>query len=192
MKSFPLNFLSIALLSTFALAASVQAMTKPEYKAQEEKIESEGKMSKAACSKLAGQPKSMCLVEAKGTTKLAKAELEAAYKHNAATRYKAHQAKADTAYDVARELCNEKTANEKDVCVKEAKAAQTAALADAKVQQKTSDANMKATEKKVDANASAVDDKNTANYKVAYEKCDSLAGAPKTTCQDQAKKTYGK
>ncbi len=126
------------------------------------------------------------------SNKPAKADLEASYKPSVSTRYKAHVAKADAAYDLAREHCNEKTANEKDVCVKEAKAVQTAALADAKVQQKTTEANIKATEKKIDANVTAMDDKNTANYKVAYEKCDSFAGAPKTTCQEQAKKTYGK
>ena len=192
MQSFPRNFLAIALLSSFALGASAQAMTKPEYKAQQEKIESSAKMSKDACGKLAGQLKNVCLVEAKGTSKVAMADLEASYKPSVTTRYKAHVAKADAAYDLAREHCNEKTANEKDVCVKEAKAAQTAALADAKLQQKTTEANITATEKKVDANMTAMDDKNTANYKVAYEKCDSFAGAPKTTCQEQAKKTYGK
>ena len=192
MKSFSRNLSAIALLSSFALGASAQAMTKPEYKAQEEKIESNGKAAKDACDKLAGQLKSVCVVDAKGATKVAKADLEAMYKPSVSTRYKAHVAKADAAYDLAREHCNEKTANEKDVCVKEAKATQTAALADAKVQQKTTEANIKATEKKIDANVTAMDDKNTANYKVAYEKCDSFAGAPKTTCQEQAKKTYGK
>ena len=192
MKTFSRNLLASALLSSFVLGVSAQAMTKPEYKAQEERIESDGKASKDACNKLAGQLKSVCVVDAKGTTKVAKADLEASYKPNVSTRYKAHEAKADAAYDLAREHCNEKTSNDKDVCVKEAKAVQTAALADAKVQQKTTEANSKATEKKVDANANAVGDKNTANYKVAYEKCDSFSGAPKTTCQDQAKKTYGK
>ena len=192
MKSFPYNILAVALLSSLALGASAQAMTKPEYKAQEEKIESNGKMSKDACDKLAGQPKSACVVEAKGATKVAKADLEASYKPSVSTRYKVNVAKAEAAYDLAREHCNEKTKNDKDVCVKEAKAAKTAALADAKVQQKTTEANIKATETKVDAKMDAMDDKNTANYKVAYEKCDSFAGAAKTNCQDQAKKTYGK
>lgn len=97
MKTLTYKILATALLSGFALGASAQGMAKPEYKAQEEKIESNGKMSKDACDQLAGHLKSVCVVEAKGAEKVAKADLEASYKPGVSNRYKAHVVKADAA-----------------------------------------------------------------------------------------------
>jgi hypothetical protein len=192
MKSLTYKLLALALISAFSAGAFAQTMSKADFKVQEEKIESDAKAAKAACASFSGQAKSVCVVDAKGRASVAKAELEANYKPTVDTRYTARVAIADAAYDLAREHCNEKTSNAKDVCVKEAKAAHVAGKADAKVQLKTTEANTTANEKKTDAKNTAADDKNTALYKVANEKCDSFAGAAKTTCHDQAKMTYGK
>jgi hypothetical protein len=186
------TLIALAALATFTVSASAQGMSKAEHATQKAKIETEFKAAKDACKPLAGQANSACLTKAKGVEKTAKAELEMQFKPNEKTRYNDSIAKAEVAYDNAREACNEKTDNAKDVCVKEAKAAETAAKADAKVQRTATKANAKATESKSSAKESAADDKNTAQYKVAMEKCDGFSGDAKTTCQDQAKKTYVK
>lgn len=189
-------------LSCCALA-SAQAMTKEENKATEEKIEAEYKAADKACNTFSGNAKDICVLEAKGKEKVAKAQLNAAYKPSA----KAHRAvldtKAEAAYAVAKERCDDLAGNPKDVCLKEAKAAEVSAKADAKLQLQTTDASMtaqkttaqaqgKAQEKIADARNDAATDKIDAQYKVEKEKCDALAGAAKDNCQAQAKARFGK
>ena len=43
-----------------------------------------------------------------------------------------------------------------------------------------------------EARKDAAVDKRDADYKVAVEKCDALAGDPKTSCMNAAKAKYGK
>ena len=103
------------------------------------------------------------------------------YSGKPADANKIEVAKADSAYAVAKEMCDEKGGNAKDVCVAEAKAAHTKAMADAKVAEKVGDARQ-----------DAADDKSTADYKVAVQKCDSLAGDAKAACITAAKTRYNK
>ena len=192
MKTLNRTLLTLAVLATFTAGAISETMSKSEFQNQKMKIEANFKAEKEACKPLAGAAHSTCLVKAKGVEKTAKAELEVSYKPGAKSNYTASMAKAEVAYDIALEACDEKTANAKDVCVKEAKAAQIAAKADAKVQLKSVEANATAAEIKSDARSVASEDKNNALYVVAKEKCDKFSSDAKTTCLDQAKKTYAK
>ena len=67
------------------------------------------------------------------------------------------------------------------MCVKEAKAVHTKSRADAKLHMKVGEARMDAAE-----------DKRDADYKVAAEKCESLAGDAKSACMSNAKARFGK
>jgi hypothetical protein len=178
-------------------------MSNTDYKAAKTKIGAEYKTEKAACGSLSGNANDICVAEAKGKEKVARADLEAAYKPTQKTYYKARVAKAEADYAVAREKCDDQAGNVKDVCVKEAKAAETAAKADATVKRKTSDANAVASEKSADArgeaNSESADarkdaaaEKLDANYAVAKEKCDAYAGSAKDNCLSQAKTKFGK
>ena len=90
-------------------------------------------------------------------------------------------AKAESAYAVAREKCDDQAGNAKDVCVKEAKAVEVKALADAKLGKKIGEARKE-----------PADDKRNADYKVAAEKCDAMAGDAKASCITAAKANFGK
>ncbi len=90
-------------------------------------------------------------------------------------------AKAESAYAVAKEKCDDQTGNAKDVCVKEAKAVEIKALADAKMGKEIGAA-------KTDAAA----DKRDADYNVAMQKCDGLSGDAKANCVTAAKTRFGK
>lgn len=171
--------LAVALLvvSTGALA---QAISKPEYQVGKDKVAADYKVAKAACAALSGNPRDICVAQAKGQKKIGKADLEVRYEPTEKHRYKLAEAKAEATYSVARERCDDLAGNAKDVCIKEAKAAEVTAKADAKVTQKSSDA-------RIDANA----DKRQAQYRVEKEKCDALSGVPKTQCLDQAKMNFG-
>jgi len=176
-------------MSGAALAANDPAgMSNDQYKAEKEKAEAQYKADKAECDSMSGNAKDVCVKEAKGKEKVAKADAEAAYKNTEKARYDARIAKADAEYDVAKEKCDDLKGHDKDVCVKEAKAAYTRAKADAKVARTAHDNSMKT----ADARRGAAEDKRDADYKVAAEKCDSLNGAAKDQCVKDAKARYGK
>jgi hypothetical protein len=108
------------------------SMSHAEYAAKKDQISAEYKADKAACDKLEGNNKDVCVEKAKGKEKIAKAELEFNYTGKQADSAKIAIAKADADYDVAKEMCDDKKGNDKDLCVKDAKAAHAKAIADAK------------------------------------------------------------
>ncbi len=96
--------------------------------------------------------------------------------------YNAAKARADADYNTSRVRCKDFSGNDRDVCMEKAKAALTKAKADAK-------ANYEGTgEAKLDAREDIIE----ADYKVAKEKCDSLAGNAKDVCVAEAKAAYAK
>lgn len=180
-KSFALKS-SLVIAALLALpAAQAAAMNKAEYSAAKTRIGADYSTDKQACASLAMNAKDICLEEAKAKEKVALADLEYSYSGKPADWNKVQVTKAETAYAVAKERCDDKAGNDKDVCVKEAKAVETKALADAKLSKKVGEAKMDAAE-----------DKNAANYKVAIEKCDALAGDAKSSCVASAKAAHGK
>jgi len=167
-------------------------MSHSEYSAKKDQISAEYKADKAACDKLEGNNKDVCVEKAKGKEKVAKAELEANYKNTTKARYDARVAQADADYDVAKEKCDDMSGNQKDVCVKQAKAAHTKAKADAKVARTDRDATRTAENKRANAREDAREDTRDAQYKAAAEKCDAMSGAAKDQCVRDAKAHYGK
>jgi hypothetical protein len=150
------------------------------------------KSDKDACKSLSGNANDICMAEAKGKEKVAKAEADAAYESTPKARESARKAKADADYDVAKEKCDDLSGNAKDVCVKEAKAAHVKSLADAKVDRVASDTRNESMQKTAAAKQDAAQDKRDADYKVAIEKCDALAGPAKDACVHDAKMRFGK
>ena len=172
----------IAIAAMFAASGAFAATgDKTDYKATKDRISAEYKADKAACDKFSGNQKDICVEQAKGKEKVAKAEAEYNYTGKAGDANKIAVAKADANYAVAKEMCDDKGGNVKDVCVTEAKSEHTKALADAKMGKKVGEARKDAAE-----------DKRDAEYKVAAEKCDSLAGDAKSACVSAAKAKYGK
>jgi hypothetical protein len=198
-----INVIALAVGLAFSAGAMAQSMSKNDYKAGKDRIAAEYKSAKARCASLSGNTNDICLAEATGRGKVARAELDASYQPSVKSRYQARVAKAEADHAVAKERCDDLAGNAKDICVKEAKAAQVAAKADAKAQMKTSDANAAANEKSADARSKANDqaadarqeatqDKLAAQYEVAKQQCDTYAGSAKDLCLDQAKARFGK
>lgn len=193
---------TMALLAAAGLcfAGGASATTPPSQpamskEARDQAIKRAGDQYKAdrdACKSLSGNAKDVCVEEAKGKEKIAKAEAEAAYDNTPKARENARLAHAEADYDVAKEKCDDFSGNQKDVCRKEAKATYTKAKADAKVDRVAADSSQEAMKKTADAKKDAAEDKRDADYKVAVEKCDSLAGAAKDACVHDAKAKYGK
>ncbi len=171
---------SLILAGLLAVPAAQAAMSKTDYSAAKSRIGADYKADKAACAPLASNAKDVCVEEAKAKEKVARAELESSYTGKAKDQNKLLVAKAESAYAVAKEKCDDQSGNAKDVCVKEAKAVEVKALADAKLGK-----DMGAAIK--DANT----DKRNADYKVAAEKCDAMSGDAKSSCITAAKGRYG-
>lgn len=193
----------VAIGLAFSSGVMAQALSKQEYKDTMERIESDYSSDKKNCQSLSGNANDICIAEADGKEKVAKANLEARDKNTKGAYHDARIAGIEARYSVAKERCDEKTGNNKDVCMKEAKAAEVTAKADAKAQMKSSkahtmaneksnEARKDAREKSADARHDAAVDKHDAEFSVAKEKCDVLAGNARTNCINDAKARYGK
>jgi hypothetical protein len=150
------------------------------------------KTEKDACASRSGNAKDICMAEASGKEKIAKADAEAAYKNTPKLREDARVTRAEATYNVAKEKCDELSGNPKDVCVKEASAVLVKAKADAKVDRVAAETRLDADTRQADARNEATKNKRDADYKVAVEKCDALAGTAKDSCVSGAKVQYGK
>ena len=128
-----IQLMSIAVALAFSVGAQAQNTTARQVKnADEDRIEAEYKADKAKCDTMKDNAKDVCEKEAKGKEKVAKAELKAKTNPTAANQRKVQEAKADAAYDVAKERCDDQKGNEKNACEKQAKAEHERAKADIK------------------------------------------------------------
>jgi len=110
-------------LGTASFAQAADKADRKVHNADEERIESEYKAAKEKCDSMQGNEKDICVAEAKAKEKVAKAENDAKNaKDPSRAMAKVERVKADAAYDVAKQRCQEKKGNEKDVCMKDAKA----------------------------------------------------------------------
>ncbi len=101
-------------------AAPPVPISKEAYDTAVRNAETQYKIDKDACSTRSGNAKDICLAEASGKEKIAKADAEAAYKNTPKAREDARIARAEATHNVAKEKCDDLSGNAKDVCVKEA------------------------------------------------------------------------
>lgn len=168
-----------ALWAAHAHAAGPEA--KAAYVQARDAAESTYKVARARCDAIAGNPKDVCVAEAKAERVRAEEEAEAAWKNTLAAYTKARLRIASANYERDKTRCAAVTGNDNDVCVAQAKATLVAAEADARADRKS-----------IEARAEAREDKLKAAYRVAMEKCDAFAGAAKDQCVTAAKTAYGK
>jgi hypothetical protein len=179
--AFKASWLTAALLALPLAQAQAADMSKTQYNAQKTRISADYKAERSACGTQSANAKDICVEEAAAKQKVSLAELQYGYTGKAADQTKLQTTRAEAAYAVAKEKCDDQAGNAKDVCVEEAKAVEVKALADAKMGRQIGEA-------KVDAG----DAKRDADYKVAAEKCDSMAGESKASCLGAAKAAFGK
>ena len=130
---------AIALVLGTAFTASAFAadgMSREAYKAEKDKIEATAKADKKACEPMKANAKDICQAEAKAKEKIAKAELDAKNKPDAKADEKVALMKAEGAYEVAKEKC-EDSKDTMAACKKDAKAAYDKARADIKATAKS-------------------------------------------------------
>lgn len=173
-------------------AATFAPISKDSYDAAVRNAENQYRLDREACNARSGNAKDICVAEASGKEKVAKADAEAAYRVTPKAREDARVTRAEAVYAVSKEKCDDLAGNPKDVCVREADAALTKVKADAKVDRVAADTRQDVAAKESDARRQAAADMRDADYKVAVEKCDALSGSAKSTCVNEAKLRFGK
>lgn len=202
MKILKLSALSAALCLALVASGCDRINADPERTTASNAIAAKHKADEAACQSLAGNFKDICIVEAKGRSDVAKAELEVRLAPSDSNRLKLRTARADAAFALAKERCDDFSGNAADVCIKEAQSEHVAAKADARLDEKTAAANATARRQTADAKATAqretgkaaqdaADAKHKAAYAVDREKCEAFSGDVKDTCIKAAKARHG-
>lgn len=123
---------SCAVASCLAMLSAHAQMTPPpatavdpalaELKAGRDKIAADYKADRTTCDAMKNNAKDVCIEEAKGKEKVARAELDQQLKPSDGNARKVAQAKVDAAYSIAKEKCGDQKGDAKSACVKQAKA----------------------------------------------------------------------
>ncbi|HUG76281.1 MAG TPA: hypothetical protein VML57_02220 [Burkholderiales bacterium] len=120
-----LKHCSIAAAAAFAFATAVHAQSDDSARkakdAEEERIEAQAKAAKERCDQMKGNAKDLCMAEAKGQERIAKAELDAKHNPSPRNQRRAAEAKVNAEYDVAKQRCDDQKGEAKDQCEKQAK-----------------------------------------------------------------------
>jgi len=132
MKVSRMTIVAAALGLAWAGPLAAADADKDAMKAEKERISADAKAATAKCKEMKGNAKDICMAEAKGQEKVAKAELAQKQKDTPKNRYDVAAAKADMDYNIAKEKCDDLKGKEKEQCQKDARAARDAAKKQAK------------------------------------------------------------
>lgn len=113
--------LAVAASLLLGVSAMAQTMSSNDYQAANARIKSEYKAEKKACASLAGNPKDVCLQEAKAAHTAAKADARVKME-TADLRADASAEKREAQYKVEKEKCEALAASAKNGCRTAAKA----------------------------------------------------------------------
>ena len=100
-----------------------------QYKAEKDRIEADAKAGKDACKALKDNAKDVCEAEYKGKEKLAKKELDLKKNPNDKNAQDVEKMKAEVAYEIAKEKCEDMKGADMASCKKNAKADKDRAMA---------------------------------------------------------------
>ena len=109
-----------------------QGISRDEYKREKDRVEADAKAAKEKCKSLKDNAKDICQAEAKATEKVAKKELDYKKNPNDKNRMDVEKMKAEAAYEVAKEKCEDQKGADALACTKQAKAEKDRGLAAAK------------------------------------------------------------
>jgi hypothetical protein len=170
-----------AILWAASHAHGATPQSKLAYQQARELAAANYKNARAQCDAVTGNPKDLCIAEAKAVRVRTEEEARAQYEDTLKAYTRARTRIADANYERDKTRCAGLAGNDKDVCTAQAKATLIAAQADAKADQKT-----------IEARNEARDDKLAAAWKVAMERCDAFAGAARDQCVSNAKAQFGR
>ena len=104
MNKLYMSAITLAIGLALSGGASAANMSNDEYVAAKDSIAAAYKSDKDNCKSMSGNAKDICMAEASGKEKVAKAELEANYKPSGKARRKVRDEKAEAAVGIGRRL----------------------------------------------------------------------------------------
>jgi hypothetical protein len=128
--------IAVALFALACGSAQSAALSKQDYQDAKKRIAAEYQVERQKCGERHANALDKCVARAHGARDVARAELEAQYKPGPRTNYDAALARANAAYAIAKEECDDKRGDEKKACRAEAKAALARAKTAAKAAMK--------------------------------------------------------
>jgi len=123
----PLLMLAVA---TCFMTVQANAMTPDEYKVAKERIEADYKVDQTRCDTLKDNAEDVCDKEADAKYKVGKAQLEQTFRPSDSNARALAEQQVDTAYEVAKEKCDDQQGDQKNACMKQAEADQARGKAD--------------------------------------------------------------
>lgn len=172
-------------------AAAGEAMSREEYKAQQERIEADYEAAREQCDGMKDNAKDVCMAQAKGKHEVVKAQLEARRdpgpKRDAEVRKK--QVEAD--YKVARQKCGDLPRDARDACRGDAKATYEHAREQAKAAPGAGERGANSG-KTFEERQQARDASTGAQYAAAQQRCETLSPQARDNCMNEVRKKYGK
>jgi hypothetical protein len=175
----------------FAGGAHAESLAAKERRLDHEKAHAAYRLEWSSCKKLQGNARDVCKVQAKGNFNVAKAAIEVKYKPSPANEDGVKLARAEAAWRLASEKCDDMSGNAKDVCRADAKATWVAARSETRLNRAAVDKGIYS-RKAVSQRKDAREDTADALYAAARERCDALSGEAKAGCVGDAKKRFGK
>ena len=182
-------------LAAVGFAANTgMAMDKAGFNAAKVQASADYKAQYKHCKTLDANARNVCMKEAQGRKKIALADLQARLAPSNNADYQAIVVRADVAYAVNQEKCNERPGQARKVCKKDAKALHVRALEDANIARlETQMANTPAARDAAVAAArkKAAVERRALDYEVARERCKAVADDARPQCLEDARRVYG-
>ena len=175
------------------MATGALAMDRAEYNTARQRIGADTKVRLEKCRPLSGNARDVCAKEARGVERIARADLDALYRPSEQAHFKARVARADAAYEVAREKCDDLAHQPRKVCQKDAKGVHVRAVEDAKVAQvqaRPGDTPAAKNAAVAEALKHATAVRRKADFDAARERCGTLAADLQAKCVDDARRVY--
>jgi hypothetical protein len=165
-----------AVLASCLGAAGAAALTAEAHRTAKDAVATSYKAEQDSCKQTSGNARDICSEQAKSRRGVALAEIEYRQSGKPVDAVKVAMARADGAFAVAKEKCDDLKGQPKSLCRTEAATAHQKSKADAKLATTVSEAR-----------SDAVEDKTAAERKLAEAKCDAMAGSAKTQCASDLK-----
>ena len=184
----------MALVVASLAATTAIAMDRSGYRTARDRIRAELQTRLAHCAHLTANARDFCLKEARGDEKTARAELEARYRPSEQALYQARVVRADAAYEVAREQCDDLAGKARTVCQKDAKGVHVRAVEDAKVariEARPGDTPAAKAAAVAEARQQAGARRRKADFDAAKARCETQASDLRVRCLDDARRVYG-
>lgn len=110
-----------AVVYALALAAGIAHAAEPPAAVEFARIDAEFEAARERCDALAGQPKDVCLAEARADRRIRKAEVAARGQGTIKGWYDAKIARAEAEFGVAKERCGVHAGADRETCVADAR-----------------------------------------------------------------------